>query len=290
MMGAHTALRCMFCGEPEFVRILEVWGGREFMLDACCPSMHEAAVDELNDDPKTAAKWLGNLGCGDDHGSDLEVTLPELMRFEPGCVGGLRRVIDHNSQLQLDWNLQVVPVSWRAAKAFVRAHHRHCRPPAGWRFGAAVKNGPDVIAVAIVGRPVARLIDQHRIVEVNRLCVRQDLAPGLEWNACSLLYGWSAREAKKRGFERIITYTLESEAGTTLKAAGWTPNSHTRGATWDWSGRRRLNPTPTVAKVRWERLLVRNPASVLNPVAGRSGRVRSPVLQASNQASTLEVA
>ena len=244
---------CLFCGEPEVAEVLEVWGGREFMLDTCCPGMHEAVTEFLNDDPRAAGKWLG--------GSGLNQALQSLQ----GCGGGVRRVIDHGGQMVLDWNLQVVPVKWAVAKSFVRDHHQHCRPPAGWRFGAGVLNGSDLLGVVVVGRPVARMLDQARIVEVNRLCVRRDLPSGLEWNACSLLYGWAAKEARGRGFERILTYTLATEHGTTLTAAGWTPESHTDGRSWDSPSRPRGDNTPRGDKVRWSRTLVKNPVSALRP-------------------------
>ena len=123
--------------------------------------------------------------------------------------------------LLLDWNPRIVTVSQARAKAFVREHHAHCPPPAGWRFGAGLCNGHELIGVVMVGRPVARRLDPARVVEVNRLCIRRDLPHGLTWNACSMLYAWSAREAKARGYDRIVTYTLDSEPGTTLRAAGW---------------------------------------------------------------------
>jgi hypothetical protein len=244
---------CLFCGEPEVAEVLEVWSSREFMLETCCHGMHEACVEFLNEDPKAAGKWLGSTG------------LNRVMRSLQGYGGGVRRVIESDGQLLLDWNLQVSPVKWAVAKAFVRDHHKHCRAPAGWRFGAGVMNGGDLLGVVIVGRPVARMLDQKRIVEVNRLCVRRDLAPGLEWNACSLMYGWAAKEAKARGFERILTYTVAGEPGVTLAAAGWTPESRTVGRSWDSPSRPRDGETPRGDKVRWSRTLVKNPVSVLRP-------------------------
>ncbi len=250
-LGRPLAPECLFCGEAEVAEVFEVFGPREFMLDTCCHGMHEAVTDFLNDDPKAAGQWLGRTG------------LNELMRGVPGCGGGVRRVIESGGQLILDWNLTVAPVDWATAKEFVHDHHRHCKRPAGWRFGAGVMNGSDLLGVVVVGRPVARMLDQKRIVEVNRLCIRQDLPQGLEWNACSLLYGWAAREAKRRGFERIITYTLASEPGTTLTAAGWTAESYTPGRRWSSPSRPRGDNTPTEDKVRWCRTLVKSPTSRL---------------------------
>ncbi|MEJ6003792.1 hypothetical protein [Paucibacter soli] len=86
---------CLYCGGAEQVELHEVWGPREFMLETCCEGMHEAAADYLAEDPKRAAQWLGQLGIND------------VMRGMPGCSGGLRRVIESDGQLLLDWNLDV---------------------------------------------------------------------------------------------------------------------------------------------------------------------------------------
>jgi len=142
------------------------------------------------------------------------------------------------------------------AKAFITKYHRHNPAPPGWKFGLGCWNGCDLIAIAWVGRPVARVINHQTTVEVNRLCVRTDIKKGLEWNACSKLYGASAREAERRGFEKIITYTLDSEEGTSLKAAGWMKEHTTLdGQTWDRPSRPRRQQAPTCAKVRWGKIL-----------------------------------
>lgn len=243
--GHRSGEACLHCGGPEFARLVEVWGPREFLIETCCEFMHEQVNEFLCEDPKRAGEWLGTV-----------------LRANDLVGGSVRRVIDDCGHLVIDWNLEVVPISQRAAKEFVRKHHRHCPPPAGWKFGAAVRNGPGeegIVAVAMVGRPVARQLDQKRIVEVNRLCCRTDIPSDLTWNACSLLYGWCARKAKSIGAEHIITYTMASETGTTLKAAGWTLDGHTVGRCWDTPSRRRRKSEHVEDKVRWARTLVRKP-------------------------------
>lgn len=212
----------------------EVFSSHEFLLDTCCVGLYEQATELLNEDPKAAAALLQGRG--------LQYVTPTPAR----------RVVAHDGQLILDWNLNVVPVRQAVAKEFVRAHHRHCpKPPAGWRYGAAVTNGPTLLGVVMVGRPVARLLDPKTTVEVNRLCIRGDVAPHLKWNACSLLYGWASKEAKRRGFRKILTYTLESEDGTSLRAAGWIPEAKTRGGSWNRQSRARSDHAPTDRKTRW---------------------------------------
>jgi hypothetical protein len=233
---------CLHCGEPELVEVHEVWDYRDFMLDTCCEGMRDAVSEFLAEDPKAGAEWLSGLS------SEPGVAGGVLSHINPA---GLRRVIDHDGLLQLDWNLQVKPVSQRAAKEFVRTHHRHCPPPAGWRFGTGLTNGSQLIGVIMVGRPVARGLDPKTVLEVNRLCIRDDIAPGLVWNGCSKMYGWASREAKRRQFKRIVTYTLESEDGTSLRAAGWVPEAKTKGGSWSCASRPRADKTSTEPKVRW---------------------------------------
>jgi hypothetical protein len=213
--------------------IHEIWGPREFMMETCCEGMHESVNEFLAEDGKRAAEWLRSKGLDDLVGQQS------------------RRVVNDEGQLVIDWQLQIVPVTLAQAKAFVSEHHRHCPPPVGWRFGAGLMNGADLIGVVMVGRPVARMIDGTTTVEVNRLCVRDDLASSLTWNACSMLYAWAAKEAKRRGFSKIITYTLESEPGTSLKAAGWKIEHTTRGGSWNTPSRVRTDKTTTCVKHRW---------------------------------------
>ncbi|MBG6083112.1 XF1762 family protein [Rubrivivax gelatinosus] len=257
--GHYTGESCAFCGHPEFAKLVEIWGPREFMIETCCEYTHEVVNEFLNEDPKRAGEWLGKALRANELGGSK-----------------VRRVIADGGQLLIDWHLQVVPIGQRAAKDFIRTHHRHCPPPAGWRFGAAVRNGPGdegIVAVAMCGRPVARHLDQKRIVEVNRLCSRTDVASELTWNACSLLYGWCARKAKALGAEHIISYTLASEAGTTLKAAGWTVDGRVGGRHWDTPSRRRHRSANVEDKVRWARTLVRKPISKLP--GGTAGGARA---------------
>jgi hypothetical protein len=107
------------------------------------------------------------------------------------------------------------PVTFREACAFVAEHHRHHKPPRGHKFSIGVEVEGDLVGVAMVGRPVARAWDDGSTCEVNRTCV-----DGTK-NANSMLYGAAARAAKAMGYRRILTYTQEGESGSTLRAVGW---------------------------------------------------------------------
>ena len=155
----------------------------------------------------------------------------------------------------LDFKLRLVPVSFSAARAFIGRHHRHCGPPHAWRFGAGVMNGSALMGVVIVGNPVAPAFNGRGIVEVNRLCVRDDLDPMLRWNCCSKLYAHAAAEAERRGFNRIITYTRADEDGASLRASGWTSEGAAGGQGWHSARRARSNTNAWIAKERWSREL-----------------------------------
>ncbi|MET9564757.1 XF1762 family protein [Streptomyces tauricus] len=113
-------------------------------------------------------------------------------------------------------SLRLVPVRSREAAAFVREWHRHHAPPAGQIFAVGAADGDGILrAVAIVGRPVARHLDDRTTLEVTRTC-----SDGVR-NANSLLYGAAWRAAKALGYSRLITYTQEGESGASLRGVNW---------------------------------------------------------------------
>jgi len=140
------------------------------------------------------------------------------------------------------------PVSLRQANTFVADHHHHHGPVRGHKFAIAVADHRgDIRGVAIAGRPVARFLDDSLHLEVLR--VATDGTP----NACSLLYSAVARAGTAIGYRRadILTYTLATETGTSLRAAGWLPIARTRAQTWNRPARTRSDHRPPVDKVRW---------------------------------------
>lgn len=123
--------------------------------------------------------------------------------------------------------LNIVPTTLREANAFVTAHHRHHRPPRGCVCVVAVADdGGEVRGVAIVGRPVSRVLSDGWTAEVTR--VATDGAR----NACSMLYGASWRAVRALGYRRLITYTLPAEGGASLRgaAAPIERNEHEKGS------------------------------------------------------------
>lgn len=112
--------------------------------------------------------------------------------------------------------LTIVPLTFKAAREFVAAHHRHNKPPVGHKFSIGVCDRDGVLrGVAMVGRPVARHFDDGLTAEVNRTCT-----DGYR-NANSALYGACWRIAGAMGYRRLVTYTQADESGASLTAAGW---------------------------------------------------------------------
>ena len=109
-----------------------------------------------------------------------------------------------------------IPIELKDAQAYINQYHRHHQAAHRDKFRIAASNdGKDIIGVIQVGRPVSRVLDDGHTLEVLRLCTTGDRY------VCSFLYSRAARIAKEMGYAKIITYILEQERGTSLKAAGW---------------------------------------------------------------------
>lgn len=132
------------------------------------------------------------------------------------------------------------------ANAFVAEHHRHLPPVPGHLFAIAAAELGRICGVVIVGRPVARTLDDGVTVEVTRLCT--DGTP----HACSFLYGAARRAAFALGYKRIGTYILAHEPGTSLQAAGWRCLGETRAQVWHRDTRPRIDLAPAQHKIRFE--------------------------------------
>lgn len=169
--------------------------------------------------------------------------------------------------------LTIVPCSIAQANAYIEQHHRHHQPVTASRFALAVADESGLVrGVAIVGLPVARMYCPPR--EIWTAEVRRVATDGCK-NACSILYAaaWRAssllprkqtarslflfacldRKARNIGYKRLITYTLTTESGASLRAAGWHQVARCRARSWDMPGRRRKEtPVCAISKWRWE--------------------------------------
>lgn len=112
--------------------------------------------------------------------------------------------------------IEIRETTLREANAYVEELHRHHGKVVGHKWSLAAYKDGRLCGVAIVGRPTGRYLDNGSTLEVTRLCT-----DGTR-NACSALYAACARRAKREGYAKIITFILQSEPGTSLRAAGWT--------------------------------------------------------------------
>lgn len=147
--------------------------------------------------------------------------------------------------------LKLQPTTLRKANEFVESFHRHSKPCRGARFCLQALYNEEVVGIAIIGRPVARKLDDGLTAEVNRVCV----LPTAPKNTCSFLYGRAWRVWQQMGGERMITYTLQDESGSSLRGAGWkilgeTKPSNTRKG-WLTRENREKQFVYEKAKYRW---------------------------------------
>lgn len=142
--------------------------------------------------------------------------------------------------------LELQPMFLDEASAFIDRYHRHHKPPQGYVFAIGVNDGEKVVGVITVGRPVARGNQDGWTAEVTRCCT-----DGTK-NAASMLYAAAWRAARAIGYRRLITYTLKSEPGTSLKAAGWKVIGETHGRGWNHRSRPRVDTHPLGQKTIWE--------------------------------------
>ena len=111
--------------------------------------------------------------------------------------------------------MNAIPLTLTEANQFIEKHHRHHHKVPRDKFRVGCEVGGKLVGVATVGQPLARLLCDGKTLEVTRLCT--DGTKGV----CSFLYSRCARIAKEMGYRKIITYILETEDGTSLKASGW---------------------------------------------------------------------
>ena len=142
--------------------------------------------------------------------------------------------------------MKIRPVTFRQASDFINEHHRHHKATVGCKFCIGCFNNEQIVGVAVCGRPVSRYLDDGLTCEINRLCT-----DGTK-NACSMLYGACARIAKDMGYEKIITYILQSENGASLKASNFTCEGIAGGV--KWTGERDKGQNfPNEMKTRWSK-------------------------------------
>lgn len=154
--------------------------------------------------------------------------------------------------------LEIRPITYKTASEYIEINHRHNGKTAGCKFAIGCFSGEKMVGCAVCGRPVSRHYDDGLTLEISRVCT-----DGTR-NACSMLYGAACRIAKDMGYKKVVTYTLVTENGASLKASNFICEGEAGGI--EWTGKRNpakkqyeqisLFPTkekPHIMKRRWVR-------------------------------------
>ena len=145
--------------------------------------------------------------------------------------------------------IEAIPLELNEANNFVNSLHRHHKAVHRDKFRIGASVDGKLVGVVQVGRPVSRMLDDGKTLEVVRLC-----SDGTR-DVCSFLYSRAARIAREMGYNKIITYILETEDGISLKASGWQFEAMTSGGSWDRPSRPRNTTAPIVPKKRYAKIL-----------------------------------
>ena len=147
--------------------------------------------------------------------------------------------------------IELVPIDLSEANDFVHSYHRHCKRTQGGKFAIGLSQINGLCGVAIVGRPIARLLADDFTAEVLRVCVDIN-APR---NANSKLYGACWRACRAMGYKKLITYTLKQESGASLRGAGFKVVAETSHNGKGWLNRPNRDWQPVLGqlKFRWEK-------------------------------------
>jgi len=145
-------------------------------------------------------------------------------------------------------NCRIIPVSLKNANKFVETFHRHSKPVVFHKFSLGLLFKEKIIGVIIVGRPVARALDNGLNVEINRCCILEGYK-----NANSFLYARAKKICQLMGYQKIITYTLHGEeSGSSLRAIKAKIEIITKPYKPSHVGKRFFNELYRKKKIRWE--------------------------------------
>lgn len=142
--------------------------------------------------------------------------------------------------------LELVPLNLYEANQLVLRWHRHNQPVPGAKFSIGACIEGEIVGVAIVGRPVARHMDDGWTLEVNRTCTDGSR------NVNSFLYAASWRAARALGYRKLITYTLTTESGVSLRAAAWKVIGEVAARSWNTPSRPRVDRHTIGDRLLWE--------------------------------------
>lgn len=145
--------------------------------------------------------------------------------------------------------VRIAPITCKQAYVLIAEWHRHLKKVQGGLFASSVKDGDDIVGVALAANPARVWQGTGRFV-IARVAVMEGKP-----NACSMLYGSLSRAGKALGYRECWTYTLPDEPGTSLRAAGFEDMGLTRAEEWDREKRPRKAAENSEQKRRWRRRL-----------------------------------
>ena len=149
--------------------------------------------------------------------------------------------------------LELCPITLREANDFVTSFHRHNGRTSrdGGKYAIGLTYLDELVGVAIVGRPLARMLDDGFTAETLQVCTTDSCPKG----GNSKLYQACWRAWRAMGGKRLVTYTLQTESGASLRGAGWRIVGEVKGGSWDRPNQNRLRnwqPIYGQQKFRWE--------------------------------------
>jgi hypothetical protein len=147
--------------------------------------------------------------------------------------------------------LKSIPIELKEANEFVISYHRHNKPVAGHKFSIGASDGERLIGVAIVGRPIARHLQDGMTAEVLRCCVLPNAPKG----SCSFLYSRAWKAWSAMGGAKMITYTLDTEPGSSLRGVNWkivNQSPPVNGKGWTNRPGREWQSVHGQGRLRWE--------------------------------------
>lgn len=161
--------------------------------------------------------------------------------------------------------MKIVPLTLRPANDFVERWHRHSARTNndGGKYAIGLEHEGELVGVAIVGRPTARLLQVEGAAELVRLCTSPAAPKGAE----SKLYARARRIWQLMGGTILHTYTLKRESGDSMRGAGMKePAAEVAQQQWTRPSRKRderqIYEEP---KVRWTEELPLIPIDQLTP-------------------------
>lgn len=164
--------------------------------------------------------------------------------------------LTHHCPCGAETHLSRRPITLREANDFVQSFHRHNGRTArdGGKFAIGAEFNRELVGVAIVGNPLSATYMDGYTAEVLRVCTNDNAPLG----TCSMLYQACWRAYRAMGGRRMITYTLKTESGSSLRGAGWRVVGESKPTDKRWrkddhlNERREWQPVMGQMKLRWE--------------------------------------